>query len=506
MRISVIIFSVISAIIFFQPASAVRPGGSQHLRETIIVHDTIYVDSARLVSKTRDVEEILEEIPYQAPSKISMALLSAPRVFKGYRHLSPSPIKRQIPNAWAFAKPYKEPADTLSPAVETADRVLPEILPDSLVSALPEILPEKEREDEPIEVADIFSSLTMPQWLVEGMRTTRLREDVIYETMVKNPLLIEYAFWQLPEPPKPYVEDTSFAGYIRNQWLPKPSDKIAGGLMETEKINWIHNLNGGIQFSQAFISPNWYQGGNNSLSLLINFYWHLNLNPIFHPNLLLDNVVSYKLGFTSSPQDIYHKYTISEDLFQWNFKAGVKAFEKWFYSFTAQFKTQILHNYEQNSLTRTAAFLSPGDFNAGIGMTYSLINAKKTLKFNASIAPVSYNLKTCIDRMIDPTQFNIPAGKRILNEIGSSSELTLDWTLHKNVNYRTRLFLFTDYSYFQGDWENTLSFQFNRFLATQVQWHVRYDSSSADARGWHHWMLKEVLSFGISYTFSTSEG
>ena len=39
-----------------------------------------------------------------------------------------------------------------------------------------------------------------------------------------------------------------------------------------------------------------------------------------------------------------HKYNISEDIFQWNMKAGVKAFKKWFYSFNLQFKTQMLVN------------------------------------------------------------------------------------------------------------------------------------------------------------------
>lgn len=184
-------------------------------------------------------------------------------------------------------------------------------------------------------------------------------------------------------------------------------------------------------------------------------------------------------------------------------KVGVKAFKKWFYSFTSQFKTQRLNTYPQNDMTRIASFLSPGDLNLGLGMTYSVSNKSKSLKFNASIAPISYNLKTCIDPVVDPTQFNIAPGKMMTTEIGSNAELTLDWTIAKNLNYRSRLFAFSNYKYFLSDWENTISFAFNKFLSTQIYVHVRYDSSAELSEQWRHWQLKEILSFGFQYKFST---
>lgn len=468
---------------------------SREAPKTIIVHDTVYVDSARIAPKDRTVTEILASLPDVEPSPISMALFAAPKVFRGYKHLRIPRFEVDPDAVWENLEPYRPEPDSLA-----IDAEVPNV------------------EEEVIEVGDSivvdsisaperynpFAGPQMPDWLMQHKALTRIRENAEYLMMVYDPYTIDYAFWQLPEPPRLPKEDRTFAGYIRSQWLPRPDEKIQGGLMETDKIDWIHDINGGIQFSQAYISPNWYQGGNNSLSLLIDLMWHVQLNTIIHPNLLFDNVISYKLGITSSPQDEYHKYTISEDLFQWNFKAGVKAFDKWFYSVTAQFKTQMLNNFAANSMDRTAAFLSPGDFNAGLGMTYAYVSKSKNFKLNASIAPISYNLKTCINSHIDPTQFNIPARRKTVSEFGSNSEITLNWTIYKNINYSSRLFLFTDYSYFQGDWENTLSFKFNRFLSTQIYCHLRYDSSSDLSIGrWHHWMLKEILSFGFAYTFST---
>lgn len=33
--------------------------------------------------------------------------------------------------------------------------------------------------------------------------------------------------------------------------------------------------------------------------------------------------------------------------------------------------------------------------------------------------------------------------------------------------------------------------------------HLRYDTASTASSGWRHWMLKEILSFGFAYAFST---
>lgn len=122
----------------------------------------------------------------------------------------------------------------------------------------------------------------------------------------------------------------------------------------------------------------------------------------------------------------------------------------------------------------------------------------------ASIAPLSYNLKICIDDKIDHTQFNIKPGHKTHNEYGSSGEVNMTWQATSNISMRTRLFAFTDYNYFQGNVETTWDFAINKFLSTQIYANLRYDSSSDfNLSRWHHWMLKEILSFGLSYSFST---
>lgn len=107
--------------------------------------------------------------------------------------------------------------------------------------------------------------------------------------------------------------------------------------------------------------------------------------------------------------------------------------------------------------------------------------------------------------MVDHAQFGIEEGRILKNEVGSNTEVNMFWRIWENITYTTRLFLFTDYRTFLGDWENTLNFQFNRFFSTQLYMHLRYDSGSDPALSprWNRWMMKEILSVGLSYTFST---
>jgi hypothetical protein len=325
--------------------------------------------------------------------------------------------------------------------------------------------------------------------------------------MLKHPELVPYNTATMAEPPREFIMsvDPATAQITVQEFDTSASTLKNANQIEANisRINWLHTFDGTVQFSQAYLSPNWYQGGNSNLNAIANILYNVKLNPAFHPNLIFEMTASYKLGANNAPDDSVHQYNISEDLFQVNANFGVRAAKRWFYSVTGQFKTQLLNNYKKNSNDLAAAFLSPAELNLGLGMTYTYENARKTVDFKASIAPGSYNLKTCTNPNIDPTQFGIDAGKTSVSQYGSSAELTLRWKMAWNIEYFSRLFLFTNYSYMQGDWENTVTFNISRFLSTKIYAHLRYDSSTPRTEGtrWHQWQLKEILSIGFAYKF-----
>lgn len=499
--------------------------------ESAIVNDSVLsslsVDSTYLDSlkRVRSVEEIIDGIKIPEGSVRVLNLTSAPWIFTGYRQLGDKTFATTSESLFN-EEVWREAA------VREAKRKLLEKEREEMISDIDNNEESKENgengeldwgalgKDKTVEtktpeipdsiVEIVYPSIMKdpytPEWLHYALTASRIQQDFMYSSMLADPSLIDYAYWDLPVPPRLPDEDHSFGAYIKSLHLPEvdvSSAKIE--TMDTEKTHWLHVFNTALQFSQAYLSENWYQGGNNYLSLLFNFLWDVQLNQVWHPNVMFQSTLSYKLGLNTEQNDEYRKYSISQDLFQYNMKFGLKASHNWYYSITTQFKTQLLNNYKKNTQTRMASFLSPGELNVGLGMSYSKQNKKKTVSFTASIAPISYNLKTCIDPEINPTQFNIHEGDKIHNEIGSSAELNFNAKIFSNVTYKTRLFLFSDYKYFQGDWENTLNFQFNRFFSTQIYAHLRYDSSypSIEGSSWHKWMLKEILSVGLSYNFST---
>ena len=324
--------------------------------------------------------------------------------------------------------------------------------------------------------------------------------------MLDNIPAVKYNINSMPKPPKKYTAtvDPSKATITVTE-IDTDKNKLTADapMKEISPKHWLHNINASLQFSQAYISPNWYQGGNNNVNGIGTVRWNVKLNPKFHPNLIFEATTQYKLAMSSAPNDSIHSYLISEDLFQFNATAGVHAFNHWYYSISTMFKTQFFNNYKSNSSDMKAAFLSPGEFNVGVGMTYNYTSPQKKFVLDASIAPISYNIKMSTHPDINVTSFGIKEGHRTISEVGSNAEVRMKWNIMWNISYTSRFFLFTDYDYLHADWENTFNFSFNRYLSTQLYIHPRFDSSRHSVDGWRKWQLKEILSFGLQYQFKT---
>lgn len=342
-------------------------------------------------------------------------------------------------------------------------------------------------------------------WLDDLEFGQQLMEQTRQRYATYNPDGVRYNLAFLPETPKSYrayVDPTTTKIVLEELKVDK--EELAKDLTpDIERKKWLQSFDASLQFSQAYVSPNWYQGGNNNLNLIGQLMYHVKLNQKFYPKYLFEATVQYKLALTSTPDDSIHSMNITEDIFQVNATFGVKAAKRWFYSANLMFKTQLFNSYPLNSRQLQSSFLSPGELNLGLGMTYNYSNAKKTFTFGASISPLSWNMKTCIDRKLDETVYGITEGHKTVHKVGSSAECTLQWKIAYNIVYNSRLFAFTDYGYFQADWEHTVDFNINRFLSTRLYVDMRYDTTTprVDDSRWHKFQLKEIFSFGFAYHF-----
>ena len=345
-------------------------------------------------------------------------------------------------------------------------------------------------------------------WIDDAVMSANILTQARQRYMIANMQQVRYNERLLPEPPRKYHVEvdplTAKLVFYEDSIISAPvlPTNLA---IEVKKRHWIRNFDGLLQFSQAYISPNWYQGGSNNLTLLLNILYNVKLNQTYHPKLLCEASVAYKFSITAAPKGSLRSYNISEDLLQLNGKFGYNAWHHWFYSISGQFKTQFFNNYDPDSPDMKAAFLSPAELNIGLGMSWSHDDKKHRIQLGASISPFSWNMRACLNDKVDPTTFGIPEGKKVIHDIGSSAEFTFNWQITYNISYSTRVFVFTNYKEVQGDWENTLSFNINKFLSTQLYVHLRYDSLTPQVEGskWHKWQLREVLSFGLAYNFST---
>ncbi len=353
----------------------------------------------------------------------------------------------------------------------------------------------------------LYSGCPETRWIEE--------EDALYKRQMrmqrhlffKHPNAVAYNINLLPEAPKRFhaVVDPQKHTIEIHENLPEGTPAATLEAKKVEKKHWIKTFNASLHFSQAYVSPNWYQGGNNNTNILGNAYYNVKLNPEYHPDILFETTAQYKLGINSSPSDSIHDFNISDDLLQINTTLGLKAVNKWYYSFNAQFKTQLFKNYPSNSHNVRSSFLSPGELTAGVGMTYNNTNEKRKMTFDASIAPLSYSLRTCINAKIDPTNYNVDAGHTTKHKFGSSADLKYSWKIYYNITLLSHLFIFSDYDGFQADWENTINFDITHFLTTKIYIHARYDSKTPklEDSSWKKLQIKEILSFGVSYKFSS---
>ncbi len=343
------------------------------------------------------------------------------------------------------------------------------------------------------------------EWLQEAMDDAARARQIRQRVMIKNPQLVAYNANRLPEaPPEGVITADPRQGLLTVAPAQVSIEEVAPETPPAPPVhNWLHVFNASLQFTQAYISGNWYQGGENNLALLGSINWNCNLNQDVHPNWLFNNALSYKLGVATTHGDSIRKYLINEDNFLFTSQLGYKAVKNWYYSAMLQFTTQFLNNYKTNTRTMTAAFLSPAELNIGLGMTYNLKKADDRI-FTLAIAPISYNLKYCRNITdIDPVRFGIDAGHHSKSTVGSNFEAKLLWRFNPSVMLTSRVYMFTNYEYVQGDWENTLDFNIGKYLTTQLYTHLRFDRSRPRDNDWNYWQFKEIISLGVIYRFAT---
>ena len=281
-------------------------------------------------------------------------------------------------------------------------------------------------------------------------------------------------------------EDTDYDHIKRNMHLRKM------------KLNpWYTLATTMAQFSQNYVSENWYQGGNSNVAVLGIVTGKLNYDD--KKIIQWENNLEWRMGFNSVSGDTLRMLNTNDDVLKINSKLGIKASGNWFYSGSVDFSTQFFNSYAGvNSPVLKTTFLTPVRLNVGFGFDY-----KYQKIFSLMIAPVAFKyIYVDNDIKINPNLFGIETGKNVLMEVGSALKAQLTYCPSHEIQLDSKFSFYTNYKKVEIDWEIVCNLTINRFLSTRISFNPRYDNTVIQAEGQKAQMqFKQLMSVGFSHKF-----
>lgn len=335
-------------------------------------------------------------------------------------------------------------------------------------------------------------------------------DNEMLQAYVNNPTLIRIderdampAEDDFPLPPAPDNISISerYAPPVENVTPPSPTDIFGDddGTIVVRRPNfWTFKANFSLQFTQNYVSDNWYKGGESNNALLAATVLQANYNN--QRKLTFDNKLEMKLGFQTSQNDTKHKYKTNSDLIRLTNKLGLQAVKHWYYTVMLQSWTQFYPGYKANDDKVYSDIMSPFESLLSIGMDYQQSSKNNKFKITATISPLALKLKY-VGRTSLISNYGLDEGKHTKWEYGSNITINYSWKIIKQVEWTSRIYYFTDYHKSQLEWENTFNLTINKYLSTKLFLFPRFDDSRSRNEGDSNFEFKELLSLGLNVNF-----
>jgi hypothetical protein len=287
---------------------------------------------------------------------------------------------------------------------------------------------------------------------------------------------------------------------LEKKEAPTPQEVIDAPVevVVTKPNFWTYKGDQYLQFLQNYISGNWYKGGESNYSMVGSITLEANYNN--KQKVKWDNKLEMKLGFQTSKADTMHSLKTSEDLVRLTSKLGLQATKNWYYTLSVLAYTQFMRGFKKNDIRTYSDFMSPFNLNISIGMNYSVNWFKKKLTGNIQLSPLAYNFRY-VGRDALVTRYGLKEDHHTLHDLGSMCTVDLTWKFSDNINWKTRLYGYSTYHRAELEWENTFTFQFNKYISSKLFIYPRFDDSTKRDQHHAYWQYKEYASLGFSYSF-----
>lgn len=243
---------------------------------------------------------------------------------------------------------------------------------------------------------------------------------------------------------------------------------------------WSHKGNFGLNFGQCSYT-NWVAGGQNAISGQGIFNYEL---LYLKGKFKWDNVLNTSLGY--SYYDFKKKPIKTDDKIEFTSLAGMEVTKNLNVAVELAFRSQFAYgfDYAVDSTHYISKFLAPAYINLGPGIEWTL-----STHFSLYFSPITsrwtiVNDTALIERYLgnalDVNDTEIHSkNEKIHYELGARLTAKFNYELFKNVEFNTKLELFSNYlnhpERIDVDWQNMLVFKVNDWLNANLATHLIYD-------------------------------
>lgn len=179
---------------------------------------------------------------------------------------------------------------------------------------------------------------------------------------------------------------------------------------------------------------------------------------------------------------------------------------KWYFSALANLRTQFTDGFDYSTTpnkTKNSSFFAPAYVLLSPGILY-----KPNAGFDFFVSPVTsrWVIVNNANAALRPL-FRIPAGKISINEIGAFASANLKKDIAKNINYVSRLDLFSNYRNNPQNidvfWTNVIGMKVNKYIGVTYNFDLIYDHDVRNVKtgGLMGTQLKSLLGVGFTASF-----
>jgi hypothetical protein len=272
--------------------------------------------------------------------------------------------------------------------------------------------------------------------------------------------------------------------------------------VEADTSKWIWKKGGiiNLNLSQASLK-NWAAGGDEfAMSLTTYFNYFLLYR---QGKKSWDNSIDFNLGYVQTTSLGSRKNDDRLDVLS---KYGYAVKPKWYLTGLFNFRTQFFdgYTYTKPDPEFASSFLSPAYLLLSAGIDY-----KPNTEFSAFISPATSRFVIVANKELSARGlYGVTPGENFLYELGAFASLNYNKSVVKNVSYKAKLDLFSNYLRKPKNIDlymtNYLTFKVNSFLSASYNLDLIYDDDVrlfGDNQNSAGLQVKSVMGIGILVRF-----